>query len=385
MTRTFESGPARRERTPIAIGIVGPSGSGKTKSALRLADGMARVGGGATWLVDTNNRRSLHHAPDHAFIALHMPPPYSPVDYGAAFEHAITGGARRIIVDSISDEWEGEGGVLDMHEDELDRMAGNDYQKRERCNQAGWIRPKREHNRLRLWMFQQPIDWILTFRAKEKTKPASKADKAQGEKDAIIDLGWQPLGAEDLVYELLLKCLLRPQCDGKPVWTSEVLHERALMKLPGWFRDLFATSPQLDEGIGEQLARWAAGGDVAAPARAATSSTATSRPTTSVPPASQPPARPHAAVLVERYDACTSRETLEQIKADARAVWESIPRGAARTDVSEAFKSAEARVAAAAQSSPAATIGDDEAREIAALEAARARELEQTEGDDNGT
>lgn len=290
MIRTFESGPARRERTPLALGIVGPSGSGKTKSALRLADGMARVGGGETWVVDTNNRRSLHHADAHRFVALHMPPPYAPSDYGAAFEHAIKSGARRIIVDSISDEWEGEGGVLDMHEEELTRRAGQNYADRDKHNMAAWIRAKREHNKLKLWMFQQPVDWILTFRAKEKIKPV----KGKGPEDQ----GWQPLGADDLIYELLLKCLLRPQADGTPVWTSDIIHERALIKLPGWFRDLFTGGPQLSETIGEQLARWAAGGDVTAAATAA-------KPLT----------------LIDRFEACSSLAEWVALDAEAESLW----------------------------------------------------------------
>ncbi len=320
-SRTFETGAARRERTPIAIGIIGPSGSGKTKSALRLADGMARVGGGPTFLVDTNNRRSLHHAPEHAFTVVHMPPPYSPDDYGQAFAKAIADGARRIIVDSISDEWEGAGGVLDMQAAELERKGGGDNHK-----MSSWIGPKREHNKLKLWMFQQPVDWILTFRAKEKIKPVKGGQPE--------DLGWQPLGADDLIYELLIKCLLRPQCDGTPVWSSEVLHERALIKLPGWFRDLFTKGRQLDEDIGEQLARWAAGGE-AGPARAATP-----------PPASAPrvPAsggvEPHP--LAARFDACT-RETFLALDGEMRRDWKSIAIEQ-RPAVTAAFERAQARL-----------------------------------------
>lgn len=301
MTRSFEAGDAFRERSRLDIAIMGPSGSGKTKSALRLADGIARITGGDTWLVDTNNRRSLHHAPkpgephvpgvNHRFKVLHMPPPYSPADWGAAFERCIREGARRIIADSFSDEWEGEGGILDMHEAELDRRAGNDYDKRDRMNQAAWIMPKREHKRLRLWMFQQPVDWIITFRAQEKSKPA----KGKG----IEELGMQPLGAPDVIFELLLKCLLPPQADGKPIWNPEIVHERKLVKLPGWFRDLFASNPVLSEDLGEQLARWAAGADLAA-----TPGSTASQPT-----------------LLERIDACMSRALLADLEVEVKSSW----------------------------------------------------------------
>lgn len=339
-SRTFEAGDAFRERSRLDIAIMGPSGSGKTKSALRLADGIARVNGGDTWLIDTNNRRSLHHAPkpgeshvpgvNHRFKVLHMPPPYGPADWGAAFERCIREGARRIIADSFSDEWEGEGGILDMHEAELDRRAGSDFDKRDRMNQAAWIVPKREHKRLRLWMFQQPVDWIITFRAQEKSKPA----KGKG----IEELGMQPVGAQDVIFELLLKCLLPAQADGKPVWNPEVIHERKLVKLPGWFRDLFASSPQLSEDLGEQLARWAAGGDVAAPS-----------PT----PTSTPADRPDFAA---RLDACRSRAEIDAVERDIKAAWPRVP-AAARKVIEAAGARANARYPRARASGAPADAG----------------------------
>jgi hypothetical protein len=355
--RSFESGPAKRERTHVAIGIVGPSGSGKTKSALRLADGMARVSGGETWLIDTNNRRSLHHAEDHRFNVVHMPPPYSPNDYADAVEHAIKGGARRLIIDSISDEWEGEGGVLDMHADELElKSKGNSGElkskgnsgDRDRHNMSAWIQPKRHHNRFRLWLFAQPVDLILTFRAKEKIKPVKGGQPE--------DLGWQPLGAEDLIYELLLKCLLRPQSDGRPVWTSDVIHEKALIKLPGWFRDLFTSGAQLDEGIGEKLAQWAAGG-VPAPARAAQPS---SRPAAQ--PAGSAAAQQSRPTFAERFDSAEFAD-IKPIGAELRAAWKNLS-----AEVRDAGLAAEARAVALAKRAQAAGMTMSEMREIDRIE-----------------
>jgi hypothetical protein len=325
--RVFECGPARRERTPLAIGVIGPSGSGKTKSALRLADGMARVVPGDTWVVDTNNRRSLHHADDHKFIALHMQPPYSPSDFGQAFQHAIKSGARRIVVDNMSDEWDGEGGVLDMHEDELDRRTNGDDKARDKMNAAAWITPKRVHNRLKLWMFNQPVDWILTFRAKEKTKPVTGK--------GMQDQGWQPIGAEDLIYELLLKCLLRPQADGRPTWTSNIVQEQALMKLPGWFRELFTNAPVLSEDIGEKLARWAAGASVPAPDRSGPAPVAS--------PTRERHVDPDPIKLIARFDACTGHDDLTAIDRDVRSVLDRIPQ-AARGALTEAATRAFNRV-----------------------------------------
>lgn len=323
MTRTFESGPARRERTPLIIGIVAPSGAGKTKSALRLADGFARVTPGHTVVIDTEAKRALHHAGDHNFMHIDFAPPHGPLDYIEAGKAAMRLSPSTVIVDQASYEWDGMGGVLEMHDAELDRMAGDDWKKRERCTMAAWIRPKAEHNRFKQFLIQQRVNWILLFRAKEKIKPQKGGEP--------LDLGWQPLGGEDLFYECILRCLLFPGADGKPTWQSDKMGEREIMRLPGWFRDIFAKPRQLDEDIGEQLARWAAGGDVGT----ATSS----RPTSPL---------PHV-VLIELFDAVDSPDLLEASKAEMKARWESIPKGDARSAVTKAFKAAEERVEGARQ------------------------------------
>jgi hypothetical protein len=313
---------------------------------------MARVSGGDTWLIDTNNRRSLHHADDHKFCVVHMPPPYSPADWRAACQHAIDKGARRIIPDSISDLHEGEGGILDMHEAYIDEKTkgSDDWKLRDKYNMSAWKFVKREQLKLKLWMFQQPVDWVFTFRAKEKIKL-----EAGGKP---VDMGWQPLGPEELIYELLFKCLLRPQADGRPVWTSSIIHEQALMKLPGWFRGLFANNPPLSADIGEQLARWAAGADLSAP-----SSTATSSRTTSSAP----------VPLADRFDTCTTHRDFVALEAEMRADWDRIPKGAPRTRVTEAFRRAKDRCQPAPSSTPSTdattAIDPDEAAEILRKEA----------------
>lgn len=301
-SRTFEAKPAKRERTPIIMGLVSPSGAGKTKSALRLADGFARVQPGETVVIDTEAKRALHHSDVHKFRHIDFAPPFGPSDYIAAYREALRHNPTTVIVDSMSHEWEGEGGILEMHDAELDRMAGNDWKKRERCTMAAWIKPKAEHNKLKQFMLQQRVNWIICFRSKEKIKPVKGGEP--------LDLGWQALGAEDLIYECLLKCLLFPGADGKPSWSSDKIGERALMKLPGWFRELFEKPRQLDEDIGEQLARWAAGADIAAPAASAT---ATSSRGTS----------PKAS-LAERFAACTTRAEFDAIDAEVRATWRNI-------------------------------------------------------------
>ncbi len=317
MTRTFESGPAKREATYLAFAICGYSGSGKTKSALRMADGMRRVRPGPTFIVDTNLRRSLHHADAHKFNAVHMTEPFDPDSYRDAFQHCIDKGAARIIVDSMSDEHEGDGGVLEWHESEIERMSGGDQNKALKMSRAAWKAPKDAHRRLRLWMWQQPVDWLLCYRAKDKQDAKQQP------------LGMQPIGGADVIYDLLFSVLLPPRGDGKPVWKTydgqSLTHaEKQLTKMPGWFEAAFAQHPQLNEDIGEQLARWAMGGDVGAH-----------------------PSASAADDLMKRLDECSTEHGLSSLKSEMTAAWPTIPKGQARSWLTEAYKRAEARTAQA--------------------------------------
>lgn len=342
MTRTFESGPARRERTPLMISLVGPSGSGKSKSAHRLAGGFARVTPGKTVVIDTEAKRGLHYAGEHDFIHVDFPPPHGPLDYIEAGKVAMGYDPTTIIVDQCSYEWDGMGGVIEMHDAELERMAGNDWKKRERCTMAAWIRPKAEHNKFKQFMIQQRVNWILLFRAKEKIKPQKGGEP--------LDLGWQPLGGEDLFYECILRCLLLPGSDGKPTWQSDKMGEREIMRLPGWFRDVFATPRQLDEDIGEQIARWAAGGDVGSPA--ATSGRSISQAT--------------AHPLIARYAACADRAGWDALEIERGKNWKA-------TGATDKFVLKAASEAAMTRiESPAPPVSDDEAAEIRRREAADA-------------
>lgn len=321
MSRTFTGGPAVRVRMPLWIDVVGPSGSGKTLSSVLLAEGIQRVQPGPIIVIDTESLRALKHANGNPDRFVHVPfcEPFGPLDYIEAFKHAMTYSPSTIIVDSMSHEWEGPGGVLAQHAAVV-AAKGDSYKM------TAWIKPKADHTAMKHFILQQRCNWILCFRAKEKVKPKRGGDPE--------DIGWQPLGAEDLIYEADLGALLYPGADGRPKWQSKLQHEQEHMKVPGWFRGLFAGDPQLTPDIGEQLARWAVGGG---------SSTASSRTASLLPDATSAHPHPHLA-LIDLFDACTTPDMLESTKAEMKAKWESIPKGDARTAVIKAFKASEDRV-----------------------------------------
>lgn len=255
MPRQFEAVKAVRSKVPLLIGLYGPSGCGKTLSALRLAKGM----GGKTLVVDTENKRSLHYAPKKGappsphhfdFQHVHFQPPFSPKDYAEVLQFSLEQKAENIIIDSGSHMHEGEGGMLEMHADELARMGGKDS-----MNFTAWIKPKRQLTRFVQELLRMPANFIFCFRAKEKLKIVSGKSP--------INLGWMPIMPDELPYEMTVNALLLPGALGVPTWKSDLPGEGVMVKLPGWARSIVASGQPFDEKMGAALAAWARGDDKA--------------------------------------------------------------------------------------------------------------------------
>jgi hypothetical protein len=256
--RQFEIAPAVRKTVGLLIGLVGPSSSGKTYSALRLATGIQRVCGGDIDFIDTENGRALYYADRFKFNHLRFGAPFSPDDYLEAVRFCARRGSKTVIIDSMSHEHEGPGGVLEWHKTETDALAKRWKTSPEKAQMAAWGPPKTARRRLINELLQLNVNLIMTFRAKEKIKIVPGKDP--------VPLGWQPICGDEFMYEMVLQALLLPGSDGKPVWQSSMDSERAVMKLPTQFAPIFdRTNPvQFSEEIGERLARWAAGGDKSA-------------------------------------------------------------------------------------------------------------------------
>jgi len=299
---------------PVLVALAGPSGSGKTFSALRLATGIGRVSGGEIYVIDTEARRALHYAEKFTFKHLAFGAPFSPVDYLAAVEHCVAEGATTVVIDSMSHEHEGPGGVLEWHGSEVDRMSGGDAAKAERVKMLAWQKPKQARRRLINSIIGMPVNFILCFRAKEKLK--IEAGKPP------VNVGYAPIAAEEFVYEMTAKLLLFPGSNGVPTLESEYPAERAMIKVPDQFRHIFdlANPPQLTEDIGEQLARWASG------------TSAGVKPATATVPE-----------ILAGYATCASEIELAMLKKDASAVWKSLTKDQ-QSSITKAADSAKARL-----------------------------------------
>jgi len=334
--REFQATPAVRKAVGLLISIVAPSSAGKTVSALRLAMGIQSVCGGEVDLIDTENGRALAYADRYKFNHVPFDPPYSPDDYFEAIKFSVGRGAKTIIVDQASFEHEGAGGVLEWHEREIERLLKLWRDStRDKVQLAAWQAPKAARTHLINEIMRMNVNLIFTFRAKEKLKIIpGKPPK---------ELGWQAISGDEWMYAMSLQFLLTPGSDGRPTWQSDLVSERALMKLPMQFRQMFnRESPaQLDEDAGRRLAEWAAG----------------------LPHPNATAGRQHeigmtdAQVLVRRYSECASQVDFDELEKYRGTVWKKIPT-ADKPSVKEASESAARRLVDSVSFDQATVIAD---------------------------
>lgn len=247
MTVSFR--PAVRENVSLLIGLAGGTGSGKSYSAMRLADGISGTAPFA--VIDTENRRALHYAESFRFDHADLRAPFTPEAYAEAIEAADKAGYPAIVVDQMSYEHAGEGGLLDFQEDELTRMAGDDWKKREACKMSSWIKPKRAHKAMMQRLLQVRAHLILCFRAEAKIEMVKNGDKwvVQAKKSLVGLDGWIPVSEKNLPYELTASFLVTADAPGIP----------KPIKLQEQHRKLFPLDKPITEESGRLIAAWAAG------------------------------------------------------------------------------------------------------------------------------
>lgn len=266
----FTIAEAARGYTPLFIGLAGCSGAGKTFSAMRLATGIQRVCGGDIAVIDTEANRALHYADNFKFKHLAFAPPFSPNDYWEAIETCINAGAKTIVVDSFSHEHEGPGGVLEMHEAEVARIAAAWRCSPETAQFPAWAEPKGQRRRLVNNILQVRVNMILCFRAKRKVKMV-KNDRG---KSVPTDQGWLPIAGDEYSYEMGALGVLPPGSNGVPDWLTQDPGSEMITKRPAQFQDILKPGAQLSEEMGEAMARWSSGAKPAAPAQEALSEAA---------------------------------------------------------------------------------------------------------------
>lgn len=251
---------AVRTASPVSVGISGPSGAGKTYSGLQIAYGLAD--GGPVYVIDTENHRALQYADrmPYRFKHANLTAPFTPERYLFTVQKAVNAGAAAIVVDNMSHEHEGEGGCLEWHELELDRIAGDDWVKREKATWTAWIKPKAAHNRLVNYLEQVRCHLVLLSRAKEKTDFSARDSSG---KIKPKPLGWTPIVGDRLAYFATLSLILPLGAEGRPDFS-----ERST-KLDKQGFDFIRDQQQISIETGRALLAWSRGEDMQAAMQAA--------------------------------------------------------------------------------------------------------------------
>ena len=177
----FEIKKATRKAIPAIICLYGKSGGGKTYSALRLAQGL----GGKICVIDTENGRASHYADEFDFDVIDLNPPFSPARYIEAIKTAQDAGYKAIVIDSISHEWEGTGGCLEMAE------GGKGLQ--------AWAKPKAEHRKMMNMLLQSKSHIIFCARAKDDLEQVKINGKTE-----IVNKGIIPIQEKNFPFEMLI-------------------------------------------------------------------------------------------------------------------------------------------------------------------------------------
>jgi len=239
--------PVQRQSAKLVIGLAAPSGEGKTYSALLLALGLAGGDHTKVGLLDTENQRGSLYSdifgPDKPFMIGDLVAPFSPARYSKAMRQFADAGIEALVVDSMSHEHEGEGGI--------EEIANRPKANGEARKVADWITAKREHKRFMNTLLYLPCHVVCCFRAREKMDY-----KNTGPKGEPVSLGLQPVCEKNVLFEMSASFLLSKQGQ-----------HRDAIKLPECLRPILGGSGYLSVEHGRRLREWAGGGDITEHAR----------------------------------------------------------------------------------------------------------------------
>ncbi|WP_282136033.1 AAA family ATPase [Seonamhaeicola maritimus] len=223
---------SKRERVKLRIGISGASGFGKTHSALLLAYGMTN-----DWskiaVVDTENSSASLYSHLGNYNTLDLSAPYSPERYAKAIKICEDASQEVIIIDSVSAEWSGTGGCLQIHE-----QLGGRFQD--------WGPVKKRH--------QAFIDSILQSKCHIITTTRRKIDYSldigSNGKSRVVKHGTKEITSDGYEYELTLN--------------FELLNDNHLVKASKDRTGLYMGKSEfvITSKIGKQLLDWCNQGSI---------------------------------------------------------------------------------------------------------------------------
>lgn len=232
---------AERAGARLVLGIGGISGSGKTYSALQVAWGLANGDASKVGLLDTENRRGSLYADIlkrkdgtiDQFLIGDLDAPFSPQRYIDAILEFQKAGVEVLVIDSVSHEWNGLGGVLDI---------ADSFEK----SIHGWKSAKPQHKRFVNTLLQSDMHIIVCVRASNKTDWKDPKNPKS--------LGLMPVQQEEFMFEMTASLMM---------WNGG--KSREVVKCPEDLVPIFGKAGDFADGYlsakhGLQLRKWVDGG-----------------------------------------------------------------------------------------------------------------------------
>lgn len=177
-------GMASRQKKFARALMEGPTGAGKTKSALLLAKGLCRPDK-HIFFVDTERESASLYSNEVPFITTQLVPPYTPERYIECIKSVPADQCGVLIIDSITHEWKGEGGCLQM----MDVMTGNKF--------TNWNAMGKRHQAFIEAILNAPFDVICCCRSKME-----HAQEEENGKKVVKKLGMAMEQRDGFDYEV---------------------------------------------------------------------------------------------------------------------------------------------------------------------------------------
>lgn len=221
---------ANRKKVKLRLGMSGASGFGKTYSALLLAYGMTD-----DWskiaVIDTENGSAELYSNLGEYNVLTLQSPFSPERYIEAIKTCENAGVDVIIIDSITHEWDGKGGCLDINNELGGRFTD-------------WAKVTPRHTSFVQAILQSRCHIITTVRRKQEY------DMVKNEKGKIepVKVGTKEVTKDGFEYELTIN--------------FEFINDKHLVKASKDRTSMFANSPEfiITAETGKKILEWCENG-----------------------------------------------------------------------------------------------------------------------------
>ena len=176
---------AMRKKAKLRLALTGPSGSGKTYSALLVAKGI----GGKIAVIDTEKGSASLYSDIADFDVLELEPPFTPERFIEAINAAEQAGYNSLIIDSITHEWGGVGGCLEL----VDTIAKAKYRGN---SWSAWSEINPRHRSFLDAILRSSMHIIATMRSKTET-----AQVEENGRKKVAKLGMKSEQRDGVEYE----------------------------------------------------------------------------------------------------------------------------------------------------------------------------------------